>query len=202
MRGIFWLCAARQTAILVASTQLRRNQGTTLRRVVRRYPRYWEVSDCTYGRVLPAQTVCVLPTSLLLRIERMLRFIEELVLQAQATLIGLHSPNDLRDRIYPPIHLESAKLPGGQRAVAGIMIGESSVPPDPGIDAVRQVDMALVAARFTGSSVNVHQIWPRDHHFRSLAFASVHVESIPFSRAACRRRSFIKNINNVIVPFV
>src|SRR5271166_771791 len=64
-----------------------------------------------------------------LRFQRMLRLLEELVLQPQAGLIRFHRPNRRHNRFLPFIHFKLAPLFGSRRSVSRIVIGESGIPP-------------------------------------------------------------------------
>src|SRR5438270_14040884 len=124
------------------------------------------------------------PFPLLLGVERVLRLIVKLVLQTQAVVVSLDSANNVCDRLDPPVHLKFTQFAGGEGSIARVMIRETRVPPDTGIDVVWQINMVLIRARFGRCSIHVYQIWTRDQHFSGLALSGVHVELVRPRRAS------------------
>ena len=79
----------------------------------------------------------------------------EFVLQFEAHVVGFDGGDDFAYGINPPFHLIFAQLTGCGRALAGIVIGKACIPPDAGVDALRQVQAMLVGARFACRAVLV-----------------------------------------------
>src|SRR6266566_4933476 len=93
--------------------------------------------------------------TLLRRIQRVCALFVEFVLQFETHVVGFDGDDDFANRIDPPFHLVFPQLTGCGRALAGIVIGKACIPPDSGVDALRQVHAMLVGARFAGRSVLV-----------------------------------------------
>jgi len=66
-------------------------------------------------------------------------FFEEFILQPEAFLVGFDGSGGFHDSVNPGVHLELAKVESGQRTVPGVVIGKTGVPPDSGIDVLRQL---------------------------------------------------------------
>src|SRR5256886_14247378 len=79
----------------------------------------------------------VLHGHLLRCLQRVLAPLVELVLQAQALLVGFDGADRLDDPVDPRLRLELAELAGCRGAFARVVIREPRIPPDPGIEAVR-----------------------------------------------------------------
>ena len=142
-------------------------------------------------------------TPLLFGIQWMLRFIVKLILQAQTVLVSLYCLDNACNRLDPPVHLKFAKLAGGKRAVARIMIGETGIPPDSGVRR-RRADRggAGRAPDSLRGTIHVNQIRPGDQHFRCLALARVHVQLIFPGRSSGGRGAFIEDVDNVVMALL
>src|ERR1700722_1032426 len=94
---------------------------------------------------------------LLLRIERMLALLVELVLDSQAVVVGFHRLDAIDNRLDPILHVPFAKLFRRRRAVTRIMLWKTRVPPDTGVKLFRQCNALLVGSRFAGGTIDVRQ---------------------------------------------
>src|SRR6478672_6379393 len=72
-------------------------------------------------------------------VQRMLAPLVELVLEPQTFLVRLDGADRLHDGIDPRLRLERAELARRDGAFAGVVVRESRVPPDAGVQAVRQL---------------------------------------------------------------
>ena len=64
----------------------------------------------------------------------MFAFFVEFVLELETLIIRLCGPNGLDGGGDPIVHVPLAELPGGDRAVTGVVVGKAGVPPDAGVD--------------------------------------------------------------------
>src|SRR5713226_1675439 len=91
-------------------------------------------------------------------IKRMLAFFVEFGLELE-TLIGcLGGANSFDGGGDPMVHVPFTELARGDRTVTGVMVRKAAVPPDAGVDVVRQVQAFLVTARFAGGAIEVDQV--------------------------------------------
>src|SRR5712691_4290522 len=72
------------------------------------------------------------------RIERMLAFFIEFVLEFQALIVSLDGANGFDGYHNPIVHVPLAQLFGSDGAVTRIMVRKPGVPPDAGVQVVRQ----------------------------------------------------------------
>src|SRR5439155_26177969 len=101
------------------------------------------------------------PIAVLLgRVQRMLAPLVELILQAQALLVRFHGADGLRDAVDPRLRLELAELARRHGTFAGIVIGETRVPPDAGVQPFRQLQARLIGTRFLRGAIQVHEVEP------------------------------------------
>src|SRR5215469_2437391 len=98
------------------------------------------------------------PPFLLLGVHRMLGFFVKLILQSEARLVGFDRLNGGHDGLNPVIHFELAEFAGGDRAISGVVIGETRVPPDSGVKILRQMKPGLVRSGLIFGAIHVNQI--------------------------------------------
>src|SRR5215217_6736065 len=108
------------------------------------------------------------PSGLRWSIQRMLAPLEELVLKPQTRLVRLHGANRLDDGVDPRLRFELAELARCDGALASVVIRVFRVPPDAGVQSIRQLHARLIGTRLRRRPVEVHQVWPRDHAQRCL----------------------------------
>src|ERR1700694_94029 len=111
------------------------------------------------------------------RIKGMFAFFVEFVLELEALIVRLGGANGFDGGSDPIVHVPLAELPGGDRTVTGVMVRKAAVPPDAGVYVVRQVHAFLVAARFAGGAIEVHQVGPGDHGVRGFVLTSVVIDA-------------------------
>src|ERR1043166_10083354 len=92
----------------------------------------------------------------------MLAPLVELVLQAQALLVRFDGTDRLRDPVDPRLRLEFPELARRGSAFAGVMIREARVPPDAGVESLRQLHPRLIGARVLRRAIEVHQVGSGD----------------------------------------
>src|SRR6266702_155852 len=92
---------------------------------------------------------------LLLSIKRMLRVLEELVLKAQTFLVCLDGANCVDDLIGPRLHIELAELLRRRGAFSSVVIRESRVPPDAGVNTFGKIQPFLIGTRLAGGTIQV-----------------------------------------------
>src|SRR5882724_6042853 len=95
------------------------------------------------------------------------RLLEELVLELEAFLVCLDGARGLYDSVNPGLHSELAELSRGQRTIPGIVVGKTRVPPDSGIDVIRQLLPSEISAGLATGAILMHQFGMRDQHRRS-----------------------------------
>src|SRR6266567_6484239 len=108
---------------------------------------------------------------LLRRVQRVLAPLVELALQSQALLISLDGANRLHDAVDPRLGFELAELARRRGAFARIVIGETRIPPDAGVQALRQLQARLIGTGFLRRAIQVYEVGPRNHAQGRFAFA-------------------------------
>src|ERR1700737_2756833 len=103
----------------------------------------------------------------------MFAFFVEFVLELETLIVCLGGANGFDGGGDPMVHVPFTELAGGDGTVPGVMVRKAAVPPDAGVDIVRQVHAFLVTAGFAGGAIEVDQVGPRDHGVRSLVFTGV-----------------------------
>src|SRR3954452_11030953 len=89
------------------------------------------------------------PRQPLLRcVQRVLAPLVELVLQPQTFLVRLHGADRLHDGIDPRLRFELAELARRDATFSRVVIRESCVPPDAGVQTLRQLHARLIGTRF------------------------------------------------------
>ena len=99
------------------------------------------------ARLLRGRTC--LPQALLLRINRVFRLLEELLLKARTYRIRFDRSNRISKIGSHRFHVKFAQLFSCSRTISGIMIRELRVPPDARINAGREILAIQVSTRFT-----------------------------------------------------
>src|SRR6267378_3377975 len=105
------------------------------------------------------------------RLQRMLAPLVELILQSHALLISLDGVNRLHDPVDPCLCFELAELARRRSAFTRIVVGETRVPPDAGVQPFRQLQARLIGAGFLRRAIQVHEVGPGDHAHRCFALA-------------------------------
>src|SRR5580692_7368157 len=95
---------------------------------------------------------------LLLCIEWVPRILEKLVLQLEAGVIGLDGLEGCCDLRRPCILVKFAELSGGGFALACVVVGETCVPPDAGVNGGGKGIAVLVGAGLLGGSIHVDEV--------------------------------------------
>src|SRR5215510_7411227 len=101
-------------------------------------------------------------TILLLRVQRMPVSLEELILQAQADLVGFHGPDDVGKVVGPRLHVEIAQLAIRAAGIARVVLRETRIPSDPGHHAGRQIQAIQIGAGLRARAVKVDQLRSAD----------------------------------------
>lgn len=114
----------------------------------------------------------------------MLRFFVEFGLEFQGGGVGFDGADGFDDLVDPGVHQDFAEFPGGEGAVAGIVVGESGVPPDSGVDVGGEVEAILIGAGLGGSAVEMDKIGTGDERLGAFALAGMHIGGIFDGRAA------------------
>src|SRR5467141_4555358 len=112
---------------------------------------------------------------LLRRLQRMPAPLVELILQSQAFLVSFDRAYRLHEPVDPCPRLELAELARRRGAFARIVIRETRVPPDAGVQAFRELQARVIGTGFLRRSVQVHKVRPGDHAHGRFAFPSMHV---------------------------
>src|SRR5579885_200956 len=105
----------------------------------------------------------------------------ELVLQFQTFVVRFHRADCPYDGVYPALQVGFALLLGSGGSVAGIVIGESRVPPDASVDIVREFHTLLVGAGFVPGPIYVNQVRAGDEHVGGFGFAGMPVRPLLLS---------------------
>src|SRR2546426_6526778 len=105
----------------------------------------------------------------------MLAPLVELVLQSQAFLVGFDGADRLYDAVDPRLRLEIAELTRRGGTFPGIVIRETRVPPDAGVETFRQLQARLIGTRFLRRAIQMHEVGSSDHAHRRFALAGMHV---------------------------
>src|SRR5215467_4026175 len=100
------------------------------------------------GSSLAPCSNCPFSQPLFRSVERVLAPLVELVLKPQTYLVRFHGADRLDDGIDPRLRLELAELARRDGAFAGVMIRESRVPPDAGVQTIWQFHAPLIGPRF------------------------------------------------------
>src|SRR3954453_16099161 len=98
----------------------------------------------------------------------MFRVLKELVLKAQAFLVCLDRTNRVDYLIRPCLHIELAQLLRCGSTLSSVVIWESRVPPNAGVNAFGKIQSFLIGTGFAGGTVEVDQVRPRNHRVRGL----------------------------------
>ena len=77
----------------------------------------------------------------------------KLILKLQASLVSFDGANGVHDSADPGLHVVVAQFAGCESTFAGIVIGKTCIPPDSGIDVIRQIEPFLVGP---GSILDAH----------------------------------------------
>src|SRR5260370_3304371 len=93
----------------------------------------------------------------------MLAFFVEFVLELETLIVCLGGANGFDGGGDPMVHVPFTELARGDRTVTGVMVRKAAVPPDAGVDVVRQVQAFLVTSRFAVGAIDVDQRAPGAH---------------------------------------
>src|SRR5467141_1365346 len=111
-------------------------------------------------------------------IEGMFALFVEFVLEFEALLVGFRGANGFDDSGDPVVHVPLAEFTGGHRTVTGVVVREAAVPPDAGVDIVRQVYAFLVCAGFAGGAIEVDEVGTRNHGVGGFVFPGVVIDAV------------------------
>src|SRR6202521_1925834 len=95
---------------------------------------------------------------LLLCIQWMSRFFEELLLQLQSFTVVLHRADGCHQIGDQRLGVELTEFSAGNRTISSVVVGKTSIPPDPCVQAVRELLSCLVRAGLILCSVQMDQV--------------------------------------------
>src|SRR5260370_20767593 len=107
----------------------------------------------------------------------MLAFFVKFVLELETVIVCVGGANGFDVGGDRMVNVPFTELARGGRTVTGVMVRKAAVPPDAGVDVVRQVQAFLVTSRFAGGAIDVDQVGPGDHGVRGFVLAGVVVDA-------------------------
>lgn len=137
------------------------------------------------------------------RVQRVFAFFVELVLEFEALVVGFGGLGGFDDGIDVALHVPFAKLPGGDRTVAGIVIGKAGIPPNAGVEVFRKMEAILIGAGFAGGAAEVDEIGARKHGVGGFVFTGMVIDAGGFFRGCAGTGALaVEDVNDIVAGLI